>query len=60
MPTIHAPKTWYLAPSNDSADDYAAGYDENSFDTREEAEASIDGLTEAFGDGTEWVAVQRR
>lgn len=58
--TAHAPGTWFLAPSDDYTDDYAAGYDGNTFATREEAEAAIEGLGEAFGDDAEWVAVQRR
>lgn len=56
----HAPGTWYLAPSDDLTNEDSAGYDGNTFATREEAEAAIAGLSDAFGGGTEWVAVQRR
>lgn len=56
----HPSGTWYLAPANDLTNDYSAGYDGNSFPTKDEAEAAIDGLGECLGGDTEWVAVQRR
>lgn len=58
--TAHAPGTWYLAPSDDLTNEYSAGYDGNTFATREEAEAAIGGLVEAIGGTTEWIAAQRR
>lgn len=53
--------TWFLAPANDRTDEYAAGYDSNSFASKEEAEDAIEGLR-ACGDQfvcVDWVAVQR-
>lgn len=52
---------WYLAPSTDRSDEYAAGYDGNQFASRAEAEAAIASLV-ACGDdfaATTWVAVER-
>ena len=59
--TNHAPGTWFLAPSTDRSDEYAAGYDGNSFASQEEAEAAIPALRECGEDfaATDWVAVQR-
>lgn len=59
--TTHTPGTWFLAPSTDRSDEYAAGYDGNTFASREEAEAAIPALQacdEAFA-AAEWVAVRR-
>ena len=52
---------WYLAPSDDEADDYSAGFDDNHFATQAEAEAAIPAL-KACGDdfaAIDWVAVKR-
>jgi len=59
--TPHSPGTWFLAPSTDRSDEYAAGYDGNTFACREDAEAAIPGLQACGEDfaATEWVAVQR-
>ena len=53
--------TWYLAPASDPRDEHAAGYDENVFAFREEAEAAIPSLR-AIGPefAVEWIAVERR
>lgn len=61
MTTQHAPGSWFLAPADDRSNEHAAGYDGNTFATREEAEAAIPVLRQC-GEGfatTDWVAVQR-
>lgn len=57
----HAHGSWYLAPSTDRADEYAAGYDANTFATEAEALAAIPALRQCGEDfdATDWVAVQR-
>jgi hypothetical protein len=55
----HPPGTWYLSPLNSPKDEYAAGYDSNVFDSREDAVDAIPGLAEALDDGTVWVARMR-
>ena len=55
--TKHAPGSWFLAPATDRSDEHAAGYDGNTFASREAAEAEIPALTDAIGG--EWVAAQR-
>ncbi len=66
------PGTWYLAPDNDPADEFAAGYDGNSFATRAEAEREIPALLSYLSDRgwdptddenaprVSWIAVQRQ
>lgn len=63
----HGIGTWYLAPSDDPADEYSAGFDGNTFGSREEAEAEIPHLVASFAQwadaedvaASQWVAVQR-
>lgn len=59
--TTYKPDSWFLAPATDRSDEFAAGYDGNTFATREEAEAAIPAL-QACGEefaAVEWVAVRR-
>ena len=60
--TTRAAGTWYLAPVTNLADEWAAGYDGNTFKSREEAEAEIAVLRACGEDfaAVEWVAVQRQ
>lgn len=59
--TQHAAGSWFLAPATNPTDEYAAGYDYNSFESEAEALAAIPILRQC-GEGfaaIEWVAKQR-
>lgn len=57
IPFQHPSGTYYIAPADDRQNEYAAGFDNNAFPTRDEAEAAIPWLVDAIGG--EWTVEVR-
>lgn len=54
-------KPFFIAPVTNPTDEYAAGYDNNRFATREEAEAEIPHLAAALNtEASDWIVSQRK